>query len=66
MPNYDYRCPACGHEFEVSHAIADPGPKKCPKRCGTRKKPTKMITKAPAYHSHYSPMHPRVNRGRGY
>lgn len=66
MPTYDYRCSACGHEFEVVHKIAEEGPTKCPVRCGTRKKPTKMITKAPAFHTHYSPMNPRVNRGRGY
>lgn len=65
MPNYDYRCVGCGHEWEVFHAIADEGPKKCPK-CKTKKRPRKMITSPPAYHNHYSPMHPRKNRGRGY
>jgi len=66
MPTYDYRCSACGAEWEEFHAMGDLGPKKCVKRCGTKKKPVKMITSPPAYHSHYSPMHPRVNRGRGY
>ncbi len=66
MPTYDYRCSACGAEWEEFHKIGDPGPQKCAKKCGTKRKPRKMITSPPAFHSHYSPMHPRANRGRGY
>ena len=65
MPTYDYRCPACGAELEIVHGIHEPEPKKCPK-CGAKRKLHRMITKAPAFHGHYSPMNPRVNRGRGY
>jgi putative FmdB family regulatory protein len=63
MAFYDYRCDACGYVFEVQHGMNDPGPKKCPE-CGKRKI-HKVIGK-PAYHNHYSPMHPRAHRGRGY
>jgi len=65
MPTYDIHCGACNREFEVFHGINEPDPKRCPK-CGKTGKLRRMFTKAPAYHSHYSPMHPRVNRGRGY
>lgn len=64
MPAYDFQCEACEHEFEVSHGIAEPGPTKCP-ACG-KKKVKRIFKRAPAFHAHYSPMHPRVNRGRGY
>jgi putative FmdB family regulatory protein len=63
MPTYDYTCKACGHTLEVYHAMAERGPKKCPK-CGKL-----QLAKAiglPAFHTRYSPMHPRVNRGRGH
>jgi putative FmdB family regulatory protein len=64
MPAYDYQCDACGHEFEVTHGMTALRPKTCP-QCKKRKL-RKVLAKPPAYHSHYSPMHPRVNRGRGY
>jgi putative FmdB family regulatory protein len=35
MPTYDYRCPKCGHRFELFHAITDETPKRCPK-CRTK------------------------------
>jgi putative FmdB family regulatory protein len=35
MPTYDYRCPKCGHVFELFHSMKDDAPKKCPK-CRTR------------------------------
>lgn len=31
MPTYDYRCDACGHEFDVFQSIMDPALRKCPK-----------------------------------
>ena len=49
MPNYDYRCPACGREFEVFHKIAEQGSRRCPAKCGTKKKPHKMITFAAGF-----------------
>ena len=36
MPTYDYRCQACGHEFEEFHPISQPALRKCPK-CGKPK-----------------------------
>jgi putative FmdB family regulatory protein len=31
MPTYDYRCDACGHEFDAFQSIMDGALKKCPK-----------------------------------
>lgn len=36
MPTYDYRCSACGHEFEEFQSITASPLKKCPK-CGKAK-----------------------------
>lgn len=36
MPTYDYKCEACGHEFETTQKISDNPLKKCPK-CGKMK-----------------------------
>jgi putative FmdB family regulatory protein len=36
MPTYDYRCDACGHEFELFQQMSDPVKRKCPK-CGKAK-----------------------------
>jgi putative FmdB family regulatory protein len=36
MPTYDYRCDACGHEFERFQSITAPAVRRCPK-CGRRK-----------------------------
>jgi putative FmdB family regulatory protein len=33
MPTYDYRCLACGHDFEAFQKISDPPRARCP-RCG--------------------------------
>ncbi|MFO0861764.1 MAG: zinc ribbon domain-containing protein [Phycisphaerales bacterium] len=33
MPTYDYKCKACGHEFEEFQSMTAPVLKKCPK-CG--------------------------------
>lgn len=30
MPTYDYKCDACGHEFELFQSISDPVKRKCP------------------------------------
>ena len=32
MPTYDYRCDACGHEFELFQQMSAPVKKKCPER----------------------------------
>ena len=31
MPTYDYRCGACGHEFELFQSMKDSPKRKCPK-----------------------------------
>ena len=36
MPTYDYKCKACGHEFEEFQSMTAPVLKKCPK-CGKNK-----------------------------
>ncbi len=36
MPTYDYRCDACGHEFEEFQSITAEPLTKCP-QCGKRK-----------------------------
>ena len=33
MPTYDYRCNACGHEFELFQSMSDSHKRKCPD-CG--------------------------------
>lgn len=33
MPTYDYRCKACGHEFELFQSMKDAPKRKCP-ACG--------------------------------
>lgn len=30
MPTYEYKCPACKHEFEVERRITDESPQECP------------------------------------
>lgn len=30
MPTYDYRCKACGHEFELFQSMTEPVKRKCP------------------------------------
>jgi putative FmdB family regulatory protein len=37
MPTYEYRCPKCGHQFEVFQKITDRPVSKCPE-CGARAK----------------------------
>jgi len=38
MPNYDYRCEACSHEFETFQSIKAKPLKKCPKCSANRLK----------------------------
>ena len=64
MPLYDIECSACGHQFEAFQAMLARPPYRCPK-CG-KKKGRRVLTKAPATHNKYSPMHSRKKRGRGY
>lgn len=33
MPTYEYRCTACGHQFEVFARMSDPAPAAC-EQCG--------------------------------
>ena len=33
MPTYDYKCKACGHQFELFHGMSEPARRKCPE-CG--------------------------------
>ena len=34
MPTYDYKCKACGHEFEEFHMMSDPAVEICPQCSG--------------------------------
>jgi putative FmdB family regulatory protein len=45
MPLYDYRCPACGAQFEARHSFSAPAPA-CP-QCGTPE-PQRIITAVPS------------------
>jgi putative FmdB family regulatory protein len=35
MPTYEYKCPKCGHQFEVFQRITSKGGARCPE-CGTK------------------------------
>lgn len=65
MPNYTYKCEACGHDFEAllvsmaEGAAIERGA--CPE-CKRRK--VRRVIGAPAVHMRYSPMHPRHMRGQ--
>jgi putative FmdB family regulatory protein len=52
MPIYEYRCTKCGHQFEVSHAVAETV-KSC-ERCGAPVRrifsPVGIIFKGPGFH----------------
>jgi putative FmdB family regulatory protein len=52
LPIYEYRCPACGHQFEVMHAVNAAAPK-C-ERCGRPVRrvfsPVGIIFKGPGFH----------------
>lgn len=64
MPAYDMQCEGCGHSFEAQAPISVGPPKKCPE-C-KKQKLRQVFKQPPAFHAHLSPMHPRINRGRGY
>ncbi len=53
MPLYEYRCPACGHQFEVVHDVGgSPGP--CPVCGATPRKvfsSVGLIFKGSGFHS---------------
>jgi len=38
MPAYDYRCPSCGHVFEVVRTITDRSDEACPVCAATAKR----------------------------
>ena len=63
MALYDYQCQTCQHVFEVEKRFKDPAPCKCPK-CGKGKVEI-HFKKVAHFHTFYSPMHPRRNRGIG-
>lgn len=62
MPNYDYVCDACDHEVDIQHAMGETK-KKCPD-CG-KMKLRRAWSQVAAYHNRFSPMHPRIGRGKG-
>lgn len=45
MPLYEYRCDACGKQFELIQKFSDPAPEQCPK-CG--KGPAQRLMSSPA------------------
>jgi putative FmdB family regulatory protein len=45
MPLYEYRCAACGKQFELIQKFSDPAPDQCPK-CG--KGPAERLMSSPA------------------
>jgi putative FmdB family regulatory protein len=45
MPLYEYRCDACGQQFELIQKFSDPAPDPCPK-CG--KGPARRLHSSPA------------------
>lgn len=65
MPNYDFNCEECGHNFEALLVSVAEGAsierKACPK-CKRRK--LRRVISASAIHMQYSPMHPRHMRGQ--
>lgn len=65
MPNYDYKCAGCDHDFEVLLVSVAEGAaierQACPK-CKKRK--VQRVIGAPAIHMRYSLMHPRHMRGQ--
>ena len=45
MPIYEYRCAACGHEFEKLQKMSDPDPDSCPE-CGKKGAVSRLISAA--------------------
>jgi putative FmdB family regulatory protein len=64
MPLYDLECSACGEISEDIQTMDAKQPTRCAK-CGKRQV-RRILLKPPAYHNHFSPLHPRKNRGRGH
>lgn len=68
MASYVYKCETCGEKIDIEssmHDVKTEYRRKCPS-CGTTKKFTRdWMSGIAAYHSNYSPMHPRANRGKG-
>jgi putative FmdB family regulatory protein len=62
MPTYDYVCKNCGIEVDITHDINETR-HKCP-TCGQLKL-KRAWSQVAAFHSQYSPMAPRANRGIG-
>jgi putative FmdB family regulatory protein len=61
MPNYDFQCDRCGHEFEEFTPMGAPQPRKCP-ACN-RKFAWRVFRKAVATRDNYPEGHPRKGRG---
>lgn len=61
MAKYDFTCQECGHVFELVVPFPVPVDLKCPK---CEKSDLIKHFPCPAVHFHYSPMHPRANRGK--
>ena len=69
MPNFALKCKECRNNIEVTIAVKDIKEsyrRKCPVCEGVRTFTRDWSAGVAAYHNHLSPMHPRVNRGRGY
>jgi len=64
MPVYEFKCEACGHEFELLLGLKDAKPRKCPE-CGKLKVKKLVVSRHPAVlHMRYSNAHPRHMRGQ--
>ncbi len=63
MTLYDLHCKACDAYFEAWQDREAKGPFRC--RVYGQKKACRTILKPPAFHAHYSPLHPRAGRGKG-
>jgi putative FmdB family regulatory protein len=61
MPNYDFQCKRCDHEFEMSTPMNARQPSKCP-QCG-RGAAYRVFRKAVATRDSYPEGHPRKGRG---
>ena len=69
MPTYEYRCRACGHEFERFQKISEPPVRRCPE-CGKRRVERLigagggLVFKGPGFYAtDYRPKPPRKEDG---